>query len=139
MKLDLKGIYYIPRIIKASKLGDAAILKELIKILSEHKIKANRAEKLQNEFRRLIYIAAAEGTKPSRWFIPPNAEDFKGLLYTFLPKGEKGLKARKWMEETLLKPYSNAIAALDTEVLNKSKAWEKMSKGFDFNSKVCTF
>ena len=39
LKLDLKGIYYIPRIIKASKLGDAAILKELIKILSEHKIK----------------------------------------------------------------------------------------------------
>ena len=38
LKLDLKGIYYIPRIIKASKLGDAAILRELIKILSEHKI-----------------------------------------------------------------------------------------------------
>jgi hypothetical protein len=38
LKLDLKGIYYIPRILKASKLGDAAILKELIKILSEHRI-----------------------------------------------------------------------------------------------------
>ena len=33
LKLDFKGIYYIPRIIKASKLGDAAILKEIIKIL----------------------------------------------------------------------------------------------------------
>ncbi len=39
LKLDLKGIYYIPRIIKASKLGDAAILKEIIKILSQHSIK----------------------------------------------------------------------------------------------------
>ena len=39
LKLDLKGIYYMPRIIKASKLGDAAILKEIIKILSEQKIK----------------------------------------------------------------------------------------------------
>ena len=39
LKLDLKGIYYMPRIIKASKLGDAAILKELIKILAEHRIK----------------------------------------------------------------------------------------------------
>merc|ERR1711965_884405 len=38
LKLDIKGIYYIPRIIKASKLGDAAILKELIKILTEKKI-----------------------------------------------------------------------------------------------------
>ena len=39
LKLDLKGIYYIPRIIKASNLGDAAILKELIIILAENKIK----------------------------------------------------------------------------------------------------
>ena len=39
LKLDFKGFYYIPRIIKSSKLGDAAILKELIKILYENKIK----------------------------------------------------------------------------------------------------
>ena len=39
LKLDLKGIYYLPRIVKSSKLGDASILKELIKILKENKIK----------------------------------------------------------------------------------------------------
>ena len=39
MRLDFKGVYYIPRIIKASKLGDAAILKEIIKILAQNKIK----------------------------------------------------------------------------------------------------
>ena len=39
LKLDFKGIYYIPRIIKASKLGDAAILKEIIRILAQNKIK----------------------------------------------------------------------------------------------------
>ncbi len=38
LKLDLKGIYYIPRIIKSAKLGDAAILKEIIKILQKEKI-----------------------------------------------------------------------------------------------------
>ncbi len=38
LRLDLKGIYYIPRIIKSSKLGDAAILKEIIKILNQEKI-----------------------------------------------------------------------------------------------------
>ena len=35
----MTGIYYIPRIIKAAKKGDAAILKDLIKILSLEKIK----------------------------------------------------------------------------------------------------
>ncbi len=39
LKLDLKGIYYIPRIIKSSKLGDAATLKEIIKILKKEKIR----------------------------------------------------------------------------------------------------
>jgi len=39
LRLDLKGVYYMPRIIKAAKLGDAAILKELIKILDENKIR----------------------------------------------------------------------------------------------------
>ena len=39
LKLDLKGLMYIPRVIKAAKLGDAAILKVLIKILLENDIK----------------------------------------------------------------------------------------------------
>ena len=38
IKLDLKGIYYMPRIIKSSKLGDAAILKEIINIFKKEKI-----------------------------------------------------------------------------------------------------
>jgi len=45
----LKGIYYIPRIIKASKLGDAAILKEIIKILSQNKIKTENSLKFNPE------------------------------------------------------------------------------------------
>ena len=43
LRLDFKGIYYIPRIIKASKLGDAAILKEIIKILAQNKIKTENS------------------------------------------------------------------------------------------------
>jgi UDP-2,3-diacylglucosamine hydrolase len=39
LKLDLKGFYYIPSIIKASKLGDAAILKTIISIFNKEKIK----------------------------------------------------------------------------------------------------
>ena len=33
LRLDLKGIYYMPSIIKAAKLGDAAIIKVIIEIL----------------------------------------------------------------------------------------------------------
>ena len=118
-------------VIKANKIAEESAKKQ-----AEAKVSEDYATELQNKFRRLIYQAKGEGTKASKWFIPPNAEDFKGLLYTFLPKGETGVAAKKWMTEVLLKPYSDAIAALDTEILNKSKAWAAMSKGFDFNQKV---
>ena len=38
IKLDFKGLYYMPRIIKSSKIGDAAILKEVINIFKAEKI-----------------------------------------------------------------------------------------------------
>ena len=49
LKLDIRGIYYISRIIKALKLGDAAILKEIIKILSQNKIKTENSLKFNPE------------------------------------------------------------------------------------------
>ncbi len=49
LKLDIKGFYYIPRIIKASKLGDAAILKEIIKILAQNNIKTENSLKFNPE------------------------------------------------------------------------------------------
>jgi UDP-2,3-diacylglucosamine hydrolase len=39
IRLDFKGMYYIARIIKSSKIGDAAILKEIINIFKKEKIR----------------------------------------------------------------------------------------------------
>ena len=66
LKLDFKGLYYIPRIIKASKLGDAAILKELIKILAENRIKVIRS----NYFNPELTLPKGNYTK-----IKPNKND----------------------------------------------------------------
>jgi hypothetical protein len=120
-------------------IGKAAIMKadriaeESAKKNEEGKLSEDEGKKMANKLRAIIY---GKTSKPSRWFIPPNAEDFKGLLYAFLPGGKAGVEAKKWLTETLLKPYSDAVAALDTEILNKTNAWKKLSKGFDFNKKV---
>jgi len=66
LKMDFKGFYYIPRIIKASKLGDAAILKELIKILAENRIKVIRS----NYFNPELTLPKGNYTK-----IKPNKND----------------------------------------------------------------
>jgi UDP-2,3-diacylglucosamine hydrolase len=39
LRLDLKGIYYMPSLIEATKSGDAAIIKSIIKILDNEGIK----------------------------------------------------------------------------------------------------
>ena len=39
LRLDLKGIYYIPSVLKAAKIGDAAIIKSIIRILNNEGIK----------------------------------------------------------------------------------------------------
>jgi len=39
LRLDLKGIYYMPSVIRAAKTGDAAIIKSIINILDNEKIK----------------------------------------------------------------------------------------------------
>ena len=66
LRLDFKGIYYIPRIIKASKLGDAAILKEIIKILAQNKIKTENS---------LIFNPELSLKKGNYSKIKPNKQD----------------------------------------------------------------
>ena len=39
LRLDLKGIYYMPSVIRAAKIGDAAIIKSIINILKSEGIK----------------------------------------------------------------------------------------------------
>ena len=38
LRLDFKGVYYISKIIKKSKLGDAALLKEIINVFKKERI-----------------------------------------------------------------------------------------------------
>ena len=66
LKLDLKGIYYLPRIIKTFKLGDAAILKELISILAENKI---------NVIKSNFYNPELTLSKGNYSIIKPNKDD----------------------------------------------------------------
>ena len=66
LKLDFKGIYYIPRIVKASKLGDAAILKEIIKILAQNKIKTENS---------LIFNSELTLKKGNYSKVKPNKQD----------------------------------------------------------------
>ena len=70
LRLDLKGIYYIPRIIKSSKLGDAAILKQIIEIFKKEKI---------NTISSLFYNPELTLKKGIYTKIKPNIADRKDI------------------------------------------------------------
>ena len=101
IKFDLRGVYYIPRLIKASKLGDAAILKELIQILSENKIKVIRS----NFFNPELTLLKGNYSK-----IKPNKIDLininKGI------KSLNGLNAHNHVQGLIVR--NNSIIAKET-------------------------
>ena len=66
LRLDLKGVYYISRIIRSAKIGDAAILKEIIKILKKERI---------STISSLTYNSELTLKKGNYSRIKPNRED----------------------------------------------------------------
>jgi len=67
------------------------------------------------------------------FYIPPSAEDFKGLLYYFLGKGKQGDADMKFFSDNLLKPFANGIRAWNTYKQNMANDFRNIKKQ---NSKV---
>ena len=47
-----------------------------------------------------------------KFFLPPSAEDFKGLIYSFLGKGKVGEKHHEWFKKNLMDPFSKGMRHL---------------------------
>jgi len=50
-----------------------------------------------------------------KFFVPPSAEDFMGLMYSFLGKGKVGDAQKNFFEETLNGPYKRGISKMESE------------------------
>ncbi len=109
LKLDLKGVYYISKIIKKSKIGDAAILKEIINIFKKEGIKTINST-----------------------FFTPELNISKGNYTKYKPDNtdKKDIKnAIKFLNKS--KPYSYIQAAVgrnNTVILEKQKGTQDMLK-----------
>ena len=69
------------------------------------------AEKIYSRAR-----AMSQGRDKGRWafIMDPSAEDFKGLIYSFIGKGKQGEKQLKFFNDTLFRPFAQAMASIDT-------------------------
>ena len=116
-KMDLKGFYYLPSIIKAAKLGDAAILKSIISILGKEKIKVISSITYNPE------LALSRGTYTK---VKPNKNDIVSII-----KGIKSLGK--------LSPYNHVqgLVIKGNNVISKetSKGTKKMLQLINKNRK----
>jgi len=74
--------------------------------------------------------AQIRGADKGKWkfFVPPSAEDFKGLIYSFLGKGEQGDQQMNFFQKTLLQPFARAQRELDTARQTISTDWKGLKK-----------
>ena len=121
LRLDVKGVYYMPRIIKSSKLGDAALLKEVINIFKKEKISTISS----------LFFNPELTLKKGIWTkIKPNKEDKADII--------KGIKTLKQLNEydfsqgAVIK--NERIVAIEKKggtqnMLKKCKTNSKFAKG----------
>jgi hypothetical protein len=63
-----------------------------------------------------------------KFFIPPSAEDFQGLLYATLGKGKQGMEHMKFYDKALIKPYAQAMENLATDRINLMNDFKALKK-----------
>ena len=97
LRLDLKGAYYFPKIISASKKGDAAIFKVIIEILKKEKIKVIPS----NFFNPELTLKKGSYTK-----IRPNINDIATI--------KKGIN---FLNKTNNLDHVQAVAVKDNDIL----------------------
>ena len=101
LKVDFKGLYYLPGIIKAAKLGDAAILKTIIKILTKEKIKVISS----NAYNPELSISKGCHTK-----LKPNERDLVSI--------NKGIKSLKMINPN---NHVQGLVVRDSIIITKEK------------------
>ncbi len=78
-------------------------------------------------------VAQRKGRNKKRWnfFIPPSADDFRGLtMYMFSGRGKQGEKDMQWWNKTLILPYTRGIAAIERAKQQVSNDYRALNAGF---------
>jgi hypothetical protein len=119
-QLDIKSKVVQARIkfSKKAPLDFNKILEESKGVDGKRRFSAQEARK----------IGAGKGR--FKFFVPPSAEDFKGLLYSFLGKGREGDAHAAWFKEHLLDPFSKGIREWNTYKQSMSDDYQALKKEF---------
>tara|TARA_Y100000992_G_scaffold293773_1_gene252770 strand:- start:314 stop:1099 length:786 start_codon:yes stop_codon:yes gene_type:complete len=117
LRLDLKGIYYMPSVIRASKIGDAAIIKSIINILANEGIKVISSISFNPE----LSLKKGNYTKTK-----PTKDDINSIK-----------KAKNYFNKINNLDHIQALVVKDEKIIAKEGRWgtKKMLSKLKKNSK----
>jgi len=71
-----------------------------------------------------------------KFFIPPSADDFMGLMYYLLGSGTQGDADIKFIKEKLVDPFASGVAALESYKQNKLSIFRGIKKSIKGNPEL---
>jgi len=71
-------------------------------------------------------VGASKGN--FKFWIPPSAEDFLGLIYPILGKGKVGDKQMAWFKQNTIRPYTKAMESLSKDRINLMSDFKQLKK-----------
>jgi hypothetical protein len=69
------------------------------------------------------------------FYLPPQSEDFLGLLYKFLPKGKKGDAALAFFKTNLIDTYTKGLHKFHSEQMEMMKKYDTIKKSYNITPK----
>ena len=100
-------------------------------------IERNKGVKAEARYSQVVAQRLGKNKKRFNLFLPPSAEDFKGLTsYMFAGKGKQGEIDQDFFDKALLRPYTSAVAAIETAKQRVSNDYRNLMANFPEIKKV---
>ena len=100
-------------------------------------IERNKGVKAEARYSQVVAQRLGKNKKRFNLFLPPSAEDFKGLTsYMFAGKGKQGEIDQDFFDKALIRPYTSAVAAIETAKQRVSNDYRNLMANFPEIKKV---
>lgn len=100
-------------------------------------IERNKGVKAEARYSQVVAQRLGKNKKRFNLFLPPSAEDFKGLTsYMFAGKGKQGEMDQDFFDKALIRPYTSAVAAIETAKQRVSNDYRNLMANFPEIKKV---
>lgn len=87
------------------------------------------------EFSNITARTMGSGKGKFRFFVPPSAEDFLGLLYDFMGKGKLGEEHAQFFKDNLIHPYVKGVQRIDDIRANIKEGYKALKAEYPAESK----